>query len=100
MKSFDPRNPETPFPGLGLLDIAQLCKHIASIGEADRSSVVVVARQAEAWQRRSARIALAGAEVSKALADLVNAAGSPTYPQAVHQLGWAIGDYLVAQTER
>jgi hypothetical protein len=96
MVKFDPMRPDLPFPGLGLMEISALCKYVTSLAETDRHSLVNVARQAEAWQRRAARVALAGAEVSKALADVVAAVGTPSYPQVVQALGWAIGDHLVA----
>ena len=67
---------------------------MATLGETDRASLLNVSRQAEAWQRRSARLALAGAEVSKALGDVVSTVGTNAHPQAVHALGWAVGDYL------
>lgn len=47
-------------------------------------------------QNRHSRIALAGAEVSKALADMVGGIGTPQHEQHCQMLAYSLADYLVA----
>jgi len=100
LKQFDPRQPDVPFPGLGLLDLASVLKHVSTLGESDRHALASVARQAEAWQRRTARLALAGAEVSKAMAEMVVHLGTDNHEQMISRMSYALAEYLVAQTSR